>query len=302
MPAGSPIGSGQGVLNPLNISLCLETLKEGDPNYPVIVDAGVGTASDVAIAMELGADGVLLNTGIAHAKDPVKMADAMRLRTGSRPARLPSRANSQKALRHRQQPVRRRHQLHSRRMNAAKLHVPHFSSELWHTLAQKAGLTLNSVQTGQLGSYLDLLFAANQRMNLTRITNRGDAEVLHVGDALTLLPHLPPQARRLADVGCGGRGSGHRSGYRPAGDSRHPDRIDAQKSGFPSRHRRRAEISQHCRRARRAEEVAHTSQRESFDIVVARAVALLPILVEWLLPLVKVGGLRAGDERPKIGR
>ncbi|HZL37595.1 MAG TPA: thiazole synthase [Tepidisphaeraceae bacterium] len=78
MPAGSPIGSGQGVLNPLNISLCLELLKEGDPHYPVIVDAGVGTASDVAIAMELGADGVLLNTGIAHAKDPVKMAHAMR--------------------------------------------------------------------------------------------------------------------------------------------------------------------------------------------------------------------------------
>jgi thiazole synthase len=78
MPAGSPIGSGQGVLNPLNISLCLETLKEGDPTYPVIVDAGVGTASDVTIAMELGADGVLLNTGIAHAKDAVKMAHAMR--------------------------------------------------------------------------------------------------------------------------------------------------------------------------------------------------------------------------------
>jgi len=78
MPAGSPIGSGQGVLNPLNISLCLELLKEGDPTFPVIVDAGVGTASDVTIAMELGADGVLLNTGIAHAKDPVKMADAMK--------------------------------------------------------------------------------------------------------------------------------------------------------------------------------------------------------------------------------
>src|SRR3954462_9650281 len=79
MPAGSPIGSGQGVLNPLNISLCLELLKEGDRAYPVIVDAGVGTASDVTIAMELGADGVLLNTGIAHAKDPVKMALAMKL-------------------------------------------------------------------------------------------------------------------------------------------------------------------------------------------------------------------------------
>ena len=78
MPAGSPIGSGQGVLNPLNISLCLELLKETDPHYPVIVDAGVGTASDVTIAMELGADGVLLNTGVAHAKDPVKMAAAMK--------------------------------------------------------------------------------------------------------------------------------------------------------------------------------------------------------------------------------
>src|ERR1700749_364827 len=77
MPAGSPVGAGQGILNPLNISLCLELLKEGDPHFPVIDDAGVGTASDVTIAMELGADGVLLNTGIAHAKDPVKIAVAM---------------------------------------------------------------------------------------------------------------------------------------------------------------------------------------------------------------------------------
>jgi len=79
MPAGSPIGSGQGVLNPNAIRICLEYLKEGDPDYPVIVDAGVGTASDVTVAMELGADGVLLNTGIAHAKDPLGMAQAMRL-------------------------------------------------------------------------------------------------------------------------------------------------------------------------------------------------------------------------------
>lgn len=78
MPAGSPIGSGQGVLNPLNISLCLEMLKDGDASYPVIVDAGVGMPSDVTIAMELGADGVLLNTGIAHARDPVVMAEAMK--------------------------------------------------------------------------------------------------------------------------------------------------------------------------------------------------------------------------------
>ncbi|MCC5821823.1 MAG: thiazole synthase [Phycisphaerales bacterium] len=78
MPAGSPIGSGQGVLNPNNIVLCLEALKEHDPGYPVIVDAGVGAASDVADAMELGADGVLLNTAVAHAKHPVMMAHAMR--------------------------------------------------------------------------------------------------------------------------------------------------------------------------------------------------------------------------------
>src|SRR5919206_1959727 len=78
MPAGSPIGSGQGILNPNNIRICLEYLKENDPDYPVIVDAGVGTASDVAVAMERGVDGILLNTGIAHAKDPLRMADAMR--------------------------------------------------------------------------------------------------------------------------------------------------------------------------------------------------------------------------------
>ena len=79
MPAGSPIGSGQGVLNPNNIRICLEYLKENDPTYPVIIDAGVGTASDVAFAMELGCDGVLLNTAIASAQDPRQMAEAMRL-------------------------------------------------------------------------------------------------------------------------------------------------------------------------------------------------------------------------------
>ena len=78
MPAGSPIGSGQGILNPNNIRICMEYLKDGDPNYPVIVDAGVGTASDVAEAMELGVDGVLLNPAIAHAADPIRMARAMR--------------------------------------------------------------------------------------------------------------------------------------------------------------------------------------------------------------------------------
>jgi len=73
MPAGSPIGSGQGVQNPNAIRIILELVR-----VPVIVDAGVGTASDVAFAMELGAHGVLLNTGIASAREPLRMAAAMR--------------------------------------------------------------------------------------------------------------------------------------------------------------------------------------------------------------------------------
>ena len=73
MPLASPIGSGQGILNRINIQLLIEKVS-----IPVIVDAGVGTASDAAIAMELGADGVLMNTAIAGAKDPVKMATAMK--------------------------------------------------------------------------------------------------------------------------------------------------------------------------------------------------------------------------------
>jgi thiazole synthase len=74
MPLGAPIGSGLGIRNPYNIRIILETIK-----VPVIVDAGVGTASDAAIAMELGCHGVLMNTGIAGAKDPIAMAEAMKL-------------------------------------------------------------------------------------------------------------------------------------------------------------------------------------------------------------------------------
>lgn len=74
MPLASPIGSGKGILNRTNIQFIKEAVS-----IPVIVDAGVGTASDAAIAMELGVDGVLMNTGIAKAKDPIQMARAMRL-------------------------------------------------------------------------------------------------------------------------------------------------------------------------------------------------------------------------------
>jgi len=74
MPLGAPIGSGLGIQNPVQIRLIIE-----QTNVPVLVDAGVGTASDAAVAMELGCDGVLMNTAIAEAKDPVLMAHAMKL-------------------------------------------------------------------------------------------------------------------------------------------------------------------------------------------------------------------------------
>ena len=89
MPGASPIGSGQGIINPLNLSLIIE-----QANIPVIVDAGIGSPADCAIAMELGADGILLNSAVSGAKDPVKMAKAMKLaieagRLGYEAGRIP---------------------------------------------------------------------------------------------------------------------------------------------------------------------------------------------------------------------
>ncbi|XXM72587.1 thiazole synthase [Lysinibacillus sphaericus] len=89
MPGASPIGSGQGILNPVNLRFIIE-----QSNVPVIVDAGIGSPSDAAYAMELGADGILLNTAVSAAKDPVKMAGAMKLavqagRMGFEAGRIP---------------------------------------------------------------------------------------------------------------------------------------------------------------------------------------------------------------------
>ncbi|WP_421385056.1 thiazole synthase [Bacillus salacetis] len=89
MPGASPIGSGQGIINPLNLSFIIE-----QATVPVIVDAGIGSPADAAYAMELGADGVLLNTAVSAAKDPVKMAEAMKLaieagRLGFEAGRIP---------------------------------------------------------------------------------------------------------------------------------------------------------------------------------------------------------------------
>jgi thiazole synthase len=92
MPLAAPIGSGLGIRNPYNLRLIIE-----QAGVPILVDAGVGTASDAAVAMELGCDGVLMNTAIAGAKDPVLMASAMRKaveagREAYRAGRIPRKA------------------------------------------------------------------------------------------------------------------------------------------------------------------------------------------------------------------
>ena len=95
MPLGAPIGSGMGIQNVANLRILRERITE----VPLIVDAGVGTASDAAVAMELGADGVLMNTAIADAQDAVLMAEAMReaVRLAAKLSRRPHR---EKTLRH----------------------------------------------------------------------------------------------------------------------------------------------------------------------------------------------------------
>ena len=94
MPLASLIGSGMGILNPWNLQIIIDRVK-----VPVLVDAGIGTASDAAIAMELGCDGVLMNTAIAKAKDPVRMAQRDEARGGGGTRGVPRRAHGEEALR-----------------------------------------------------------------------------------------------------------------------------------------------------------------------------------------------------------
>lgn len=182
---------------------------------------------------------------------------------------------------------------------------------LWTDLASRAGISLSDAQHALLSRYLDLLLEANLRMNLTRITDRGAAEVQHVGDALTLLPLLPPGPHRLADVGTGGGVPGI-----PLAIVR-PDLevvlIESTKkkaaflaSAVESLGLRNVSVSD-----MRAEDAGRLPRfRETFDVAVARAVATLDWLAEWCLPLVKpktgkllaMKGARAADELPRAAK
>jgi 16S rRNA (guanine527-N7)-methyltransferase len=173
-------------------------------------------------------------------------------------------------------------------------------NELWTTLARRADIDLSAEQQEKLSRYLDLLFEANARMNLTRITDRAAAEVQHVGDALTVLPLLPRGEIRLVDVGSGGGVPGI-----PLAIAR-PDAsvllVEAtkKKAAFLKQAIEALGLGNASVSDWRAEEVGRSNSRETFDVAVARAVATMSWLAEWCLPLVKKGGVMLAMKGPKV--
>jgi 16S rRNA (guanine527-N7)-methyltransferase len=174
------------------------------------------------------------------------------------------------------------------------------SSLLWNSLFERAGLKLDEGKNAKINQYLDLLFAANERMNLTRISDRASAELLHVGDALTLLPFLPKGECTIADVGSGGGVPGVLLAIaRP--DAR-VTLIEAtrKKAAFLSTLPEGLGSPNLFIEAFRVEEVGGGLLRETFDVAVARAVATLNWLAEWMLPLVKKGGWMLAMKGPRV--
>jgi 16S rRNA (guanine527-N7)-methyltransferase len=183
-------------------------------------------------------------------------------------------------------------------------------NELWTSISARAGMTLTDDQHAALGQYLDLLIAANEKMNLTRIVDRQSAERLHIGDALTLLPHLPREQHRLVDVGSGGGVPGI-----PLAIAR-PDvtvllvESTQKKANFLRETAKTLKLGNVSVSEWRAEDVGNNkTNRESFDVCTARAVGAMDMLVEWCLPLVKVGGkllamkgAKVAEELPVAGK
>jgi 16S rRNA (guanine527-N7)-methyltransferase len=184
------------------------------------------------------------------------------------------------------------------------------TSALWDELAGRAGVALSPEQHALLSRYLDLLLAANATMNLTRITDRAAAEVQHVGDSLTVLPHLPKESHRLADVGTGGGVPGI-----PLAIARPDAAVLLVESTRKKANFLRSAVAELGLRNvtvsdRRVEDVGREREhRERYDVAVARAVATLAWLAEWCLPLVKKGGRvlamkgqRAAEELPAAAK
>jgi 16S rRNA (guanine527-N7)-methyltransferase len=172
-------------------------------------------------------------------------------------------------------------------------------NDLWTQLAASANLTLTEAQHALLHRYLDLLIDANQRMNLTRIIDRPQAELHHIADALTVLKYLPPGEISIADVGAGSGVPGL-----PLAIARPDAKVTLiestkKKATFLSETAQALGLSNVTVLAQRAEDVANPPYRQSFDVAVARAVAEIGWLAEWCLPLVKRGGTLLMMKGPK---
>jgi 16S rRNA (guanine527-N7)-methyltransferase len=173
-------------------------------------------------------------------------------------------------------------------------------NSLWNEIAARANESLTPEQHDLLARYLDLLLAANQKMNLTRIVDRESAEVQHVGDALTLLRHVPKGAIRLADVGSGGGVPGF-----PLAIVRPDAKVvllesTKKKAAFLKQAAAELGLNNISVSDHRAEDAGRLPEfRETFDVVVSRAVGTLDWLVEWCLPLLKKGGAMLAMKGPK---
>jgi 16S rRNA (guanine527-N7)-methyltransferase len=174
------------------------------------------------------------------------------------------------------------------------------ASPLWKSLFERAGLTLDEAKGAQIDRYLDLLSAGNERMNLTRISDRDSAELLHVADALTLLPHLPPGEITIADVGSGGGVPGVLLAI--ARPDAKVTLIEAtqKKAAFLSTLPAELKLPNLFIEPLRVEDVGGGLLRETFDVAAARAVATMNWLAEWMLPLVKKGGWMLAMKGPRV--
>ena len=171
---------------------------------------------------------------------------------------------------------------------------------LWTTLAARANLALSDEQATLLNKFLDLLIEANQTMNLTRITDRAQAENLHVGDPLSLLQYLPAGEIALADIGSGGGVPGI-----PLAIARPDARVlliesTKKKAAYLKKTVEALGLTNVRVSEERVEDVGHSGRRGSFDVVTARAVATLPWLVEWSMPLLRKGGVLVAPKGMRV--
>jgi 16S rRNA (guanine527-N7)-methyltransferase len=174
-------------------------------------------------------------------------------------------------------------------------------NQLWNEMASRAQIALTTEQHASLSRFIELLLAANQRMNLTRIADRESAELQHIADALTVLPYLPPGPISLADVG---------SGSGVPGIPLAIVRPDVQVLLIESTQKKAAFLKETVEAlvlsnvkvfTGRAEDAGRESGlRETFDVAVARAVGTMNWLAEWCLPLVKRGGVMLAMKGPKV--